>query len=215
MFNKTVEIDIFEAGTVGGRLATVKLGNVEFEAGGSVIHGRNKYMETFRKLLNLQRRPHTETGTMGIWNGKEFVFKGSNWNLYNLAKLVYRYGFQLYSLRKYVTAVLDDFAKIYDLQDRGIGFENLPDLIGAMNEKFVKLLEISMKDHLTNLGYRKKLIDELVEAVMVVNYGQDTDAQAFVSSISLAGAGSDLWAVKDGNKEVKFHSLALYYSLKK
>lgn len=73
-----------------------------------------------------------------------------------------------------------------------------------MIQGFPSLLQKSIKDHLSKLGYRQRFVDEIVEATLVVNYGQDTDVQAFVSSVSVAGAGFDLWGVKSGNKQVNF-----------
>ena len=46
-----VDIDLYESGTLGGRLATVSLNNKEYEAGGSIIHPRNQYMVNFTKTL--------------------------------------------------------------------------------------------------------------------------------------------------------------------
>ena len=75
-----------------------------------------------------------------------------------------------------------------------------------MNQDFPGLLNISIKDHLQNMDFSTILIDELVEATLVVNYGQETNVHSFLGCVSLAGAGSDLWSVKGGNKEVKtFH----------
>ena len=51
IFNNNLNIDLYEAKTIGGRLATVKIDNNEFEAGGSIIHPRNKYMQDFVQLL--------------------------------------------------------------------------------------------------------------------------------------------------------------------
>lgn len=51
IFNNNLDIDLYEAKTIGGRLATVKIDNNEFEAGGSIIHPRNKYMQDFVQLL--------------------------------------------------------------------------------------------------------------------------------------------------------------------
>lgn len=203
LFDKNVDIDLFESKTVGGRLATIEFGNEEFESGGSIIHPRNKYMKDFTKLLNLDPRPPVG-GKFSIWNGKEFVFEESDWESVTLLRLLYRYGLQPFHLHRYVTAVLDDFEKIYELQNQGVGFENVTALLGAMNREFIDLLQISIKDHLTNLGYTTKVIDELVKSTLVVNYGQDTDVHAFVACVSVAGAGFDLWSVKGGNKEVSF-----------
>lgn len=46
-FGAGVIIDVFEPGAVGGRLATVKIGDQEYETGGSVIHPLNLHMKHF------------------------------------------------------------------------------------------------------------------------------------------------------------------------
>lgn len=210
LFHNNIDIDVFESKIVGGRLATVKFGDDEFEAGGAIIHPRNKYMQDFVKLLNLSPRPPTvhsndalNDDRFGIWNGKEFVLQESNYQAITLMRLIYRYGLQPFYLHRYVSSILDDFEKIYSLQDKGIGFDNVTALISAMNQEFVGLLQTSMKDHLIKLDYDRKIVDELVEATLVVNYGQDTNVHTFVGSVSVAGAGTDLWSVKGGNKKVK------------
>uniref|UniRef100_A0ABD2WI66 Prenylcysteine lyase domain-containing protein n=1 Tax=Trichogramma kaykai TaxID=54128 RepID=A0ABD2WI66_9HYME len=171
---RNAEIHVFEKNVVGGRLSLVKFGNEEFEAGGAIIHPRNKYMQEFVKFLNLSARPPASVGgRFGIWNGKELVFEES------------------------------DFERIYDFQNKGIGFDNVTALVQAMNPDFINLLQTPMEKHLTNLGYSSKLIKELVEATLVVNYGQDIDVHSFVASVSIAGAGFDLWSVKGAVKKVR------------
>lgn len=44
-------INVYEKGSIGGRLRTIKVANHDYEAGGSVIHSRNKYMVDFAKML--------------------------------------------------------------------------------------------------------------------------------------------------------------------
>lgn len=46
-FGPGVKIDVFEAGTVGGRLATENIGGYEYETGGSIIHPLNLHMKYF------------------------------------------------------------------------------------------------------------------------------------------------------------------------
>lgn len=55
-FGPGVKIDVFESGTVGGRLETVKIGEYEYETGGSVIHPLNLHMKHFVDKLG---NPHT------------------------------------------------------------------------------------------------------------------------------------------------------------
>ena len=43
-------IDVYEkSDSVGGRLSVVKVGNNDFEAGGSIIHNKNQYLVSFMK----------------------------------------------------------------------------------------------------------------------------------------------------------------------
>ena len=50
-FGAGVKIDVFEPGTIGGRLATEKIGDNEYETGGSVIHPLNLHMKHFIEKL--------------------------------------------------------------------------------------------------------------------------------------------------------------------
>ncbi|XP_076278349.1 prenylcysteine oxidase 1 [Lasioglossum baleicum] len=205
LFESNLSIDLYEAKTIGGRLATVQIDENEFEAGGAIIHPQNKYMQEFVKLLGLEHRISTDDNKVGIWNGNEFVFEESNWEVISFAKLLYRYGIQPFSLNRFVQSILNDFAKIYDVQNSGESFENVTGLLSAMNNGFPKLLQTSIKHHLLNLGYSEQMIDELVKSTLVVNYGQDTSVHSFVGSVSIAGAGFNLWSIKGGNKKVPEH----------
>lgn len=50
-FGPAVKIEVFEAGTVGGRLATEDIGGYEYETGGSIIHPLNLHMKHFLERL--------------------------------------------------------------------------------------------------------------------------------------------------------------------
>lgn len=52
LFGDQIQIDIFEANKVGGRTALVDIGGKEYEAGGSILHKKNKYMVDFASRFN-------------------------------------------------------------------------------------------------------------------------------------------------------------------
>lgn len=52
LFNENVDIDLFEADKIGGRLATLEVNDHEYEAGGSVIEYNNMHMRYFAQFLN-------------------------------------------------------------------------------------------------------------------------------------------------------------------
>ncbi|KAL2716889.1 prenylcysteine oxidase-like [Vespula squamosa] len=204
LFNNDLKIDLYEANKIGGRLATIKIDDNEYEAGGSIIHQENKYMQEFLDLLGMEYRP-TREQKFGIWDGTEIVFQESDSKIFTLIKLIYKYGIQPFRLDSYIGSILADFNKIYHLQNEGHSFVNVTSMLMALNEKFPKLLQVSIKDHLLNLGYAEKLIDELVKAPLLVDYGQTTSIHSFVSCVTLAAAVGNLWAVKGGNKKVPEH----------
>lgn len=51
-FGNDADIVLFESSVLGGRLATVEIGNRLYESGGSIIHPENKYMVEFAKSLS-------------------------------------------------------------------------------------------------------------------------------------------------------------------
>jgi len=104
--------------------------------------------------------------------------------------------------------MIEDFMKIYDLQDAGQSFANVTMLLSAINKEFPKLLQMSTTEYLLQMDFSKKLINELVQAAIVVNYGQEVDIQSFVGCIAVA-ASDGLWSVKGGNKKVIINLLSI------
>ena len=49
LFGKDAQLDLFEADQIGGRLAVINIDGNNYEAGGSIIHPKNKYMVDFAK----------------------------------------------------------------------------------------------------------------------------------------------------------------------
>ena len=50
-FGASCQISIFESDHIGGRLATVKMANQEYEIGGSIIHSANKIMTELVEIV--------------------------------------------------------------------------------------------------------------------------------------------------------------------
>nr|XP_056716074.1 prenylcysteine oxidase 1 [Euleptes europaea] len=201
-FGKDVQIDVFERGAVGGRLATINLEGEDYEAGGSVIHPLNLHMKHFVKELGLSV-PKSQGGLMGIYNGDEFVFEESSWYVWNIVKLIWRYGLNPLRMYMWVEDILDKFMRIYQYQAHDFAFSTSEDLLHALGgAEFLQLLNQTIDESMQKSGFSQKFINEMVTAVMRVNYGQGTNINGFVGAVSLAGADSGLWSVEGGNKLV-------------
>ncbi|CAL4249217.1 unnamed protein product, partial [Meganyctiphanes norvegica] len=116
LFGDNLLLDIYEPGPIGGRLATVPIGEKYYEVGGAIIHPKNMYMVNFVKQLGLKKLGDC-SGSLGIYDGNEYVFRDSSWSIVSLARLFYRYGWDVYRLNELTKNMLDNFARIYTLQD--------------------------------------------------------------------------------------------------
>lgn len=71
--------------------------------------------------------------------------------------------------------------RIYELQSHDLSFDSTYDLLTAMDPSFPSYLNISVKDsYLKNEDFSESLVNELVQASLRVNYGQNTSVHTFV-----------------------------------
>lgn len=197
------EIDIFEqSNKIGGRVATIQFDEFDYEAGGSILHERNHYAATFRDLFGLNVRNDSDQDVKTcIFNGRENVFCDDSWHYLTYLSLWYRYGFDPLRMEGRVTKVLEQFERIYELQEKGQAFETVADLLAAMNPSFLNLTRTEYKTLLgDDFGFSQRFINEIAQAVTLVNYGQTVSVHSFVGLVSFAGSGSQLWSVEGGNK---------------
>ncbi|XP_076451086.1 prenylcysteine oxidase 1-like [Babylonia areolata] len=202
-FGDKLQVDIFEGERVGGRLAVINIDGQEYEAGGSIIHPRNQYMVNFTQSFGLSPKDQGEGGTLGLYNSQEGLYlQTSKWTPVTLAKMFWRYGWDMKRIQDWVADMFSSFNKIYEYQEKGMAFTTVEDLLRAMDEKFVNYTHHSTRTVMKDAGFSDIFIDELVTGAFRDNYGQTPDIQAFVGAVCMAGAEPGLWAVKGGNKQV-------------
>ncbi|XP_068561863.1 prenylcysteine oxidase 1 [Cebidichthys violaceus] len=201
-FGAGVKIDVFESGDVGGRLATVKIGEYEYETGGAVIHPLNLHMKHFIEKLGIP--PRTDVPSkMAIFDGKELTFEESDWFIINFLRMLWRFGFSFIRMHMWVESVLDKFMRIYQYQQYGYSFSSVDKLLHAMGgDGFLTLLNQTLEETMMGQGFSQVFLNDIVAPIARVNYGQSVRINGFVGAVSLAGADPGLWAVDGGNKRV-------------
>ncbi|GFT91822.1 prenylcysteine oxidase 1 [Nephila pilipes] len=207
LFEGKCNITLFERDIVGGRLQVHNMGGQYYETGGSVIHPQNKHMLNFLKILGL-RMKKPQGGKFGIYDGDKFVFQESDWYFITIADFFWRYGLSVFELRKDVKSMLEDFSNIYKLQEQNYAFTTVNGLLEYMSPTFKNMTQETLLSYLQKKGYSKRLLDEFVQSVMMVNYGQTNNISAFAGFVSLAGADPNLWSVEGGNKLIPIELLA-------
>ncbi|XP_076876450.1 prenylcysteine oxidase 1 [Brachyhypopomus gauderio] len=201
-FGPGVQINVYEAGTVGGRLATESIREYEYESGGSIIHPLNLHMKHFVDKLGLSPRADVPS-KMAIFDGNELTFEESDWYIVNVLRMLWRYGFNFLRMHLWVESVLDKFMRIYQYQQFGYCFTSVERLLHAMGgDDFLSLLNLTLEETMLAGGFSQAFINDIVTPIARVNYGQSVRIGSFVGAVSLAGADSGLWAVDGGNKKV-------------
>lgn len=201
-FGPEVRIDVFEKGSVGGRLATVTVNHQDYESGGSIIHSLNLHMQDFVQQLGLKYRKSV-AGKTAVFSGEEFILEETDWYLLDLFRLWWRYGISFIRLQMWVEEIMEKFMRIYKYQAHGYAFSSVEELLHSLGGSgFINMTRRSLSESLLELGVSQRFIDEVIAPIMRVNYGQNISIPAFVGAVSLAGAQANLWAVEGGNKLV-------------
>ena len=192
---------IFErSNKIGGRIASVVLDpqhNIQAEAGASIIHPKNELMIYFREFLGLKTAPNEhDDGSFGLYDGDRFVHKSFG-TLKDSVKILFRYNLSLWRMNKFVDSLLNRFARLYGNLDGG--FETVKSFLKRTDGLYELALQ-HFPEVVRDIPLSQKMIDELVTAIMRVNYNQRvSDMNGFVGAVSLAGAADGLWKVKGGN----------------
>ncbi|EAW61785.1 prenylcysteine oxidase 1-like isoform 3 [Homo sapiens] len=107
-FGPRVQIDVYEKGTVGGRLATISVNKQHYESGAASFHSLSLHMQDFVKLLGLRHRREV-VGRSAIFGGEHFMLEETDWYLLNLFRLWWHYGISFLRLQMWVEEVMEKF----------------------------------------------------------------------------------------------------------
>ena len=205
---KEMEVVVFEGGErVGGRTRHFEHDGVAYEVGAGVYHGVNAYVVGAVEQLGLEEVAMPE-GSLGVWDGKAFVFREHEYTVVTLFRALYRYGFSPLTTKGIAGEVVEAFLSVYGSLEDGVGYARVDDMFDAVGVG--RLLSLSLEEYL--LKGRKKVsatfVDELVAAVTRVQYGQAPDMNALAGMVALVGMEPDLRSVASGNSDIPASLLA-------
>lgn len=180
-FTIPLDITLFESSAlIGGRTTTINALNDALyptELGASIFASVNHILVDAAKEFNLLTvdpdayRPRESKYELGIWDGREFVFKSTNEDMgwMDKAKLFWRYGLAPIQTQRLVKSTVAKFLEMYeeptfpwssltDVAER-LG---LLDATATTGEQFLKINWVG-----------KKFAKEIIQASTRVNYGQN------------------------------------------
>ncbi len=78
-----------------------------------------------------------------------------------------------------------------------------------MGDRLEQSSKQSLRSLMQQANFNSRIIDELASIATLANYGQTVDIDGFVGLVSLAGCTAELFAIKNGNKQVPVKLLEL------
>ena len=121
-----------------------------------------------------------------------------------MIKSLWRYRLSLIRMDFLVRSTLKKFITIYDLQAKEQSFETVEDMLTAMGgPEMFDLTQKSAEEYFTSQKYSENVIKELITGALRVNYGQNTEVDAFTTLVALAGMeDGSLYSVVGGNWQI-------------
>jgi prenylcysteine oxidase/farnesylcysteine lyase len=158
--------------------------------------------------LALERAaPHqrSESGneSIGVWDGRRFVFRTHDSALLTRWAAVRRYGVMApLRLQRAVARGVEQWNRVYEHLERGTAFDSPLELCRALG--LAALLDKDGRRWLADSGVQGRFVDQYATPVGRIMYGQDVSMNALATSIALAGAGlaGALFSVDGGNRLV-------------
>lgn len=107
---------------MGGRSTTVNAYDNPLEPvelGASIFVEINSILMNATNAFGLKPKNSTETEdneTLGVWNGEKFVFtaKANGWYYWDIAKMLWKYGFSPIRTQRLTKATVGRFLKLYE-----------------------------------------------------------------------------------------------------
>jgi prenylcysteine oxidase / farnesylcysteine lyase len=197
-----VEIVVFEKeDRIGGRIRSIKVGDEEWETGGSIIHSENQYLSTIVEELGLEKKKHVYND-IGIWSGESFPFRTGKTKVGTLFNVLVRYGTSLVKAQPLVKDMIKKLSQIYILQEKGEAYTDPETLFKKLG--LYSLSQEKSYDYFCRNGISDRFINEFMNGVSRLNYGQDASMHGLVNLVSLAGAsfGGYLFAINGRNSQI-------------
>ncbi|KAM4869881.1 prenylcysteine oxidase 1-like isoform X6 [Urocitellus parryii] len=190
-FGPRVQIDVYEKGTVGGRLATISVNKQHYESGAASFHSLSLHMQDFVKLLGLRHRREV-VGRSAIFGGEHFVLEETDWYLLNLFRLWWHYGISFLRLQMWVEEVMEKFMS-YGQSAAMPAFAGAMSLAGAQGS----LWSVEGGNKLVCSGLLKLTKANVIHATVTSVTLHSTEGKALyqVGYESELGSGSDFYDI--------------------
>ncbi|CAH8506590.1 unnamed protein product [Heterobilharzia americana] len=177
------------------------------ETGANVFHSSNNYILSFARKFKLRIHRLTEADQRLFLfdNGYKPVFSDvdAKSSILTPFRLLWRYGLSLFKSRFYVTSMVREFIKIYQLQDQGDCFDSPALLLKALSKEFPEMTKHSFADWMQKQSIAsEKYMNELSFGILSNIYCHDLDVHAFVGLISSTCSMSDLYFVEGGAEQI-------------
>lgn len=209
-------IDVYERFQVGGRSSSTTLEGQTVELGASIVYGKNFYIKELAAAAGLETMSAPGGDGFVLYNGNRVTLKLDGPWYMDIARLLYHYGL---SPLFYTHAVMSlwhrHFARIYDLQRRGVVFDSVEELlreVGLFNYTQMdgqQYMNATLRSPFAYGG--RDFATNFAGAINRVNYNQhNAQLNGLAAAVSyIPAADQDVFALRDGNGQLATRLLQL------
>jgi L-2-hydroxyglutarate oxidase LhgO len=197
------KIDMYESSEqIGGRIQSTQFNNTNFNIGAILNVKEQRLLNSLIEEYKIEREKFVNSdssGPFGIINNNTMTFEMGMSNIYNVMKLVWRYGMSPLSFKM----TLDKFEKkieaIYDRLEKKIAINTIEEVVGILEAK--NLVNKSITDYVKEINLNEKYVNEIVKGAMLGIYNQD-DMSVLSAFLTLVKLDKELFYIKGGNKQL-------------
>ncbi len=205
-----VNITVFERSShIGGRSTTVNAWDdkwMPIELGASIFVSVNEILVNATKEFGLSTNgpgDDDEEQMMGIWDGEKFVFiqSSQSYEWWNIAKMIWKYGYSAIRARNLMKATVGRFLKLYE--EPYFPFRSLSNR--AEELRLLSSTGVTGEQLLKENKVYAPFTTDIIQASTRVNYGQNLfDIHGLGTMVCLAIDGA--MQVEGGNWQI-FHNM--------
>jgi hypothetical protein len=197
------QIDMYEsAAQIGGRIQSIQINNTNFNIGATLHVREQRLLNSLIEEYKIERENFVNSdssGPLGIINNSTVTFELGTSNIYNVMKLVWRYGTSPITFK----ITLDNFEKkvgaVYDRLEKKIGFRTVEEVVGMFDAK--DLVNKSIADYVREINLNEKYVNELLKGAMLGIYNQE-DMSVLSAFFTFVKLDKELLYIKGGNKRL-------------
>jgi protoporphyrinogen oxidase len=195
------KIDLYESSSrIGGRIKSIPYNNTTLDMGGFLFYEGLPLIDKLIEEYKLEKEYIMGDGAnnpVGFFNGTNINFQMSNSDIYNTAKLMWRYGMSPVKLQGDLDSFKKKMFRVYSLLEKKEVYRSMEELNNKLDIHDVPA-NMTISEYIKDMNLHELYKAEMINSTLRAFFGQH-DPNAYSAFIVLALLGIPEYRIKGGN----------------